>query len=72
MNIRSLSVRLARIEAQRDNRRFQAAWDAACQLHGWPRVDVGTARRIEDLLMALHDPGTTESPALTAGSGFKP
>lgn len=26
MNIRSLSVRLARIEAQRDNRTYQAAW----------------------------------------------
>ena len=53
MSIRSLSVRLSRIEAQRDNSRYQAAWDAACQLHGWPRVDVGTARCIEDLLMAL-------------------
>lgn len=49
MSIRTLSARLARIAAQRDNRAYQAAWDDACQLHGWPRVDVGTARRIEDL-----------------------
>ena len=72
MSIRSLSARLARIEAQRDNRAYQSAWDAACQEHGWPRVDVGDARCIEDLLLALRDPATTESLALTAGSGFNP
>ena len=72
MSIRSLSARLSRIEAQRNNRRFQAAWDAACRELGWTPIDVGTARCIEDLLMALQDPGTTESQALTAGSGFSP
>ena len=72
MSIRSLSARLARIEAQWDNRRFQAAWDAACQEHGWPQIDVGDARCIEDLLLALHDPATTESPALPIGTGFNP
>ena len=70
MSIRSLSVRLARIEAQRDNRTYQAAWDAACQEHGWLRIDVGDARCIEDLLQALHDPASTESKALPAGPGF--
>ena len=68
-SIRTLSARLARIEAQRDNRRYQSAWDAASQQLGWPRVDVGDARCIEDLLLALHDP-TTDSEALPAGTGF--
>ena len=72
MNIRSLSVRLARIEAQRDNRRFQAGWDTTCRQLGWDPIDVGTARCIEDLLMALHDPAATETSAITAGSGFNP
>lgn len=53
MNIRSLSVRLARIEAQWDNRPFQAGRDAACRQLGWDPIDVGDARCIEDLLMAL-------------------
>lgn len=72
MSIRSLSTRLARIEAQRDNRTYQAAWDAACQQLGWTPIDVGDARCIEDLLMALHDPATSESPALPIGTGFNP
>jgi hypothetical protein len=72
MNIRNLSVRLARIEAKRDNRTYQAAWDAACQEHGWPRIDVGDARCIEDLLKALNDPAETESPVLPAGTDFNP
>ena len=72
MSIRTLSARLSRIEAQRDNRTYQAAWDAACQEHGWPRIDVGDARCIEDLLVALHDPGTTEWQALPAGTDFNP
>ena len=71
ITIRSLSVRLARIEAQRDNRSYQAAWDAACRQLGWTPIDVGDARCIEDLLMALHDP-TTESQALPAGTDFNP
>ena len=55
MSIRTLSARLARIEAQRDNRTYQAAWDVACQEHGWPPIDVGAAKCIEDLLLALHE-----------------
>ena len=55
MSIRSLYARLARIEAQRDNRTYQAAWDAACQEHGWPQIDVRNARCIEDLLIALQE-----------------
>lgn len=72
MTIRSLSVRLTRIEAQRDNRRFQAGWDTTCRQLGWTPIDVGDARCIEDLLLALHDPASTELQALTAGSGFNP
>lgn len=64
MSIRSLSVRLARIEAQRDNRAYQSAWDAACQLHGWPRVDVGNARCIEDLLLELQEDSLSHSQSL--------
>ena len=53
MSIRSLSARLSRIEAQRDNRTYQAAWDVACRQLGWTPIDVGNARCIEDLLLAL-------------------
>jgi hypothetical protein len=55
MTIRSLSSRLARIEAQRDNRRFQSGWDALCQEQGWPRIDVSAAQCIEDLLLGLQE-----------------
>lgn len=72
MTIRSLLVRLSRIEAQRDNRTYQAAWDAACRQLGWTPIDVGNARCIEDLLVALHGPAATKSPALRAGTGFNP
>lgn len=64
MSIRSLSSRLARIEAQRDNRTYQAAWDAACRQLGWTPIDVGDARCIEDLLLNLQEDDIDHPPSL--------
>lgn len=53
MNLKTLASRLARIEGQRNNRRYQAAWDEFCDRAGWPRSSVGDASCIEDLLQGL-------------------
>lgn len=68
MNLRTLASRLARIEGQRNNQRYQAAWDEFCDRAGWPRSSVGDATCIEDVLLGIEE-GDQPSFLTTAQSG---
>ena len=65
MNLKTLASRLARIEGQRNNRRYQLVWDDFCDQVGWPRSSVGDASCIEDLLQGLD--ADDQSSSMTSG-----